>query len=495
MENENSIEARLRRAQDLQQQGDLEAAKGSYEALLEESPDEPVALHYLGLVMHQLKDFETANQHLQRSVELSPQNSVFWRNYAVCMQQQGNLDQAHEAVQAAIKLTPKAVDLYQLAANIAKQRGKLLSVYLNLGMVHYLKDDLPNALACYQAAVEGFPRSVNARYSLATCYYQLMDFENAEICFRKTIELDPQHGSAHWNLALLLLLEGNYEEGWEEYQWRWQSQALGHTRRDFDQPSWEGEALAGRTLMVYVEQGLGDAIQFARFIPMIEKDGGRVIVECQEAQMRLFSRIDGVDAVYPVMHCGEDFDLQLPLMDLARIFRVTVDSIPQELPYLTAPDSCDIKLEGEGKKVGLVWGGRPQHEKDEQRSIPLKALAPLFDVEGISWFSLQKGDQVVELEGVDFPIVNLDVQIKDFDDTAAIMNQLDLVITVDSAPAHLAGALGRPVWIMDRKFPDWRWLLGREDSPWYPTLRIFRQKELYDWSGVIHAVATALKAL
>lgn len=317
---------------------------------------------------------------------------------------------------------------------------------------------------------------------------------------KKALDVAPPWvAELHWNIALILLLLGDYERGWAEYEWRWKCKDhhIGGPR--FVEPQWDGSPLQGKTILLHTEQGLGDAIQFVRFAPKVASAGGRVLLGCPSSLFRLMQGVTGVEQVVrtqPLPH----FDVQCPLMTLPLVFGTRVDSIPAQVPYLQVNPELARKWgdklgpPNNRLRVGLTWAGGPGYKNDRKRSIALSALAPLIQVAGIAWFSLQKGPTAAEAQQIPPGTTWIDftADLDDFADTAALMSQLDLIISVDTAVAHLAGALGKPVWVLIPSKPDWRWLLDREDSPWYPTMRLFRQKNPGDWTQVIERVALAL---
>jgi hypothetical protein len=296
-----------------------------------------------------------------------------------------------------------------------------------------------------------------------------------------------------------LLREGEYLQGWQEYEWRLQRKDLTVQARRFTEPLWDGTPLHGATILSRAEQGFGDALQLVRYVPQLLAFGGEVIIECHPQLVSLFMEIPGVKAVYPFGGELPHFDCQLPMFSLPRVFQTTIATIPQKVPYLNVPPdrrrhwSQSIPSE-EWFKVGLVWAGSRQHRNDACRSLSLAALQPLLQIEGISCYSLQLGPAREELSAAAYAgkVVDLTDGIKDFADTAALVEQLDLVISVDTAVAHLAGALGKPVWILLPYASDWRWLRERDDSPWYPTARLFRQASPGGWDEPIGRVVKAL---
>ena len=314
--------------------------------------------------------------------------------------------------------------------------------------------------------------------------------------------LKPDYADAHWNLSLLNLLTGDFESGWPGFEWRWQTKQQNFHRRHDSRPLWDGQPLAGRTILLHAEQGLGDTIQFVRYVPLVQERGGRVVVECQPPLLSLLADSPGIDLVLAQGEPLPAFEVQAPLLSLPGILGTTLGSIPARVPYLRADpelaQSWRKKLEPLGGfKVGIVWQGNPQFKGDRQRSIPLRHYQALARVEGVRLLSLQKGPGADPLRAgaTAFPVLDLGAQLETFGDTAAVLENLDLLISSCTSVPHLAGALGVPVWLALPFVPDWRWLLEREDSPWYPHHRLFRQDRPGDWNGVFERIATALRDL
>lgn len=357
-----------------------------------------------------------------------------------------------------------------------------------------------NAQGRYDAAATHFrgvlaamPELAVAHYNLGNTLQRLHRFDEAAACYRHALALDPEYVDAHWNLALVLLRAGRFDEGWPEYEWRWRRPGTPLEHRGA--PAWDGGPLDGRTLLLVCEQGLGDTIQFARYLPLVTAQGGPVILRCQPELLRLLSGFPGVTRIVTREEPLPAFDIQSSLMSLPGLFKTEPGTIPNEVPYLPEPDGPVPALpEGGGLKVGLVWGSSPT---DPSRSCPLDKLIALGRVPGVRLFSLQKGSHAADLGRTPAAscLEDLSGRIHDMADTAALIRQLDLVVTVDTSVAHLAGALGRPTWILLPHLADWRWLTGREDCPWYPTARLFRQAVPEDWDGVITRVVSALEQL
>jgi hypothetical protein len=313
--------------------------------------------------------------------------------------------------------------------------------------------------------------------------------------------LKPDYPEAHANHAHACLQAGDWRRGWVEYEWRRKTKPCSPSR--FSQPLWSGESLAGKTILLHAEQGLGDTIQFVRYAPLVKRYDARVIVECQKPLLRLLAGCPGIDRLIGEGEELPAFDVQAPLMSLPAILNTTLENMPADVPYIFAAPELVARWRErlgsiEGFKIGISWQGNPRFPGDRFRSIPLRCFAALARLPGVRLISLQKGagrEQLVEVRD-DFPVVDLadelDEEAGPFMDRAAVMKNLDLVVTSDTAIAHLAGALGVPAWVALKFAADWRWLLDRSDSPWYPSMRLFRQQTRGDWSQVFARMADAL---
>ena len=348
------------------------------------------------------------------------------------------------------------------------------------------------------------PDLVEAHINLGNARKSQRRVDDAAEAYRRALSLDPANREAHWNFAQVLLLMGRLREGWAEYAWRTKCEEFRAVNWNFKQPLWDGSDLGGRTVLLYTEQGFGDTIQFLRYLPMVAAQGtdkgGDVILHCPPPLTRLFKAAPAADGIQLVTKIGDTpFDLQAPLHGLPGLFATTLDTIPADVPYLRPPGNTPPALETSGGfKVGLVWAGNSKHKNDANRSVGFERFQPLLDIKGVDFYSLQVGERSRDigapgLSGLDGKIFDLGKDLGDFADTAAAVGQLDLVITVDTSVAHLAGALGTPVWTLLPWVPDWRWLLDRDDSPWYPTMRLFRQPAAGDWDAVIDEVGAALR--
>ncbi|GHU08237.1 hypothetical protein FACS1894158_17370 [Betaproteobacteria bacterium] len=392
-------------------------------------------------------------------------------------------------------------------------RPDFAEAHYNLGLLLQERGEVTRAVECFERVLKINPRMAGAWNSLGYAYYRLHRLEEAEKAFRRAMEIQPDFVESEPNLGLLLLLRGEFSEGWPRYEARWRISGFAEKRPKFSQPEWTGDPLGQRTLLVYSEQGLGDGLQFARYLPLLRRryPEARIYFWCFQPLYRLFESCAaawGIDALLPMAPGNPPpapsgglppFDAHISLMSLPWRMGTTLENIPANVPYIVPlpewVEKWSARLESlPGRKVGVVWVSGVTFSAHMFRTVRLKQLEPLFGVGGISWVSLQKGDgarQIAE-EALSGSILNLMDEVEDFADTAAIIANLDLVISVDTSVPHLAGAMGKPVWLLDRFDTDWRWLLDREDSPWYPTMRIFRQNAFGDWDSVLPRVAEAL---
>jgi len=313
--------------------------------------------------------------------------------------------------------------------------------------------------------------------------------------YDKALYFQPDHPDGHWNKALLQLLTADFANAWREYEWRWLK--FPDQRRYFRAPLWDGADIAGKTILLHAEQGFGDAIQFIRYAPLVAQRGIVVYVECQPELATLFRNLPGVSRTISRGDTLPAFDYHCPLMSLPFAFSTTLSNIPAATPYLSADPSLSQiwkrRLEAQkGKlKIGLAWAGAAIHRKDRERSLPAAALAPLSDLNH-ALISLQKGPATSGIPDALPALIDFTPELNDFADTAALIANLDLVICADTAVAHLAAAMGKPTWLLLAYSPDWRWLLDREDSPWYPAIKLFRQQSRADWAGVMDRVIQSL---
>jgi tetratricopeptide (TPR) repeat protein len=391
-----------------------------------------------------------------------------------------------------------AVDAYRHGLMIAPDMGQM---HNNLGNSLMALQRFPEAVESFSKACYLLPSSPVPLTARATALLALGKVVEGETDCRNALQLDSSFAAAHWNLALHLLLQGRYREGWQEYEWRWLKPDFTSPRRHTDIPLWDGTDLGGRTILLHAEQGFGDAIQFIRYSRLVAQCGGKVIVECHPELVQIMQTCAGVQRVVPFGDDLPDFDVQIPFMSLPRVLGTTLQTIPYDCPYLFVPTDHRImwanlpNANRAALKVGIAWAGKSY--PDPLRSCRLADLIPLVAIESAQFYSLQLnvGADQAHLSEPVLPMIDMTGQISNFADTAAIIEQLDLVISIDTAVAHLAAALGKTVILMLPFAPDWRWLLEGSSSPWYPTMQIFRQNHPGDWSDVISRIQSTLEIL
>jgi hypothetical protein len=352
------------------------------------------------------------------------------------------------------------------------------------------------------------PAFVDAWNNLGLTQIDLNRHGEALTSYGRALALNPEAAETHWNESLCLLQMGRLQAGWRKYEWRWERRRIMASRRGFAQPLWLGDfPIAGKTILLHAEQGLGDTLQFCRYAALVSELGAKVILEVQPELLRLMSTLDGVDQLIEAGDTLPPFDCHCPLLSLPLALKTDLGTIPAATPYLFAESGAvrewreRVEADAQGRvKVGIVWAGgnRPHvaelRKNDARRSVTLARLAPILDVPGVQFFSLQKGPAAQQLTASEWSarVIDYTEELRDFADTAALVANLDLVISVDTSTAHLAGALDRPVWILNRFDTCWRWMLERSDTPWYPHARLFRQPALGDWDSVMKAVSAAL---
>jgi tetratricopeptide (TPR) repeat protein len=507
----------------LDQQGRLDEAMASYVRALEVEPGRRDALNNLGNignVRRQRGDLDGAIACYQHVLRFQPDYAELHNNLGVALLEQRRLEEAAAASQKAVRLKPdygegyynlgnalnalerwpEAVAAYQQAVALDPTNylahNNLANVFANEGRV----DD---ALESYREAIRLNPQYAEAHNNLGLALLQPGRLEEAMACYEEAIRVNPDHAEAHFNRAAAWLLRGDYERGWTEYEWRWRR--VHNPPRQFTAPLWDGSSLTGRTILVHAEQGLGDTLQFIRYVPLVKQRGGTVLFACQAPLMHLAASCVGIDQLLANGAPLPAFDVHVPLLSVPGILGTTLANIPGQVPYLHADpqlvEHWKKRLGGAGDyKIGIVWQGSPTFAQDRHRSFSLAQFAPLGKLPGVRLISLQKGhgrEQLANLEG-QFSVRDLGDHLdreRAFLDTAAIMQSLDLVIAPSTAIAHLAGALGVKVWVALSAVADWRWLLERNDSPWYPTARLFRQQQPGQWEAVFEDMAQALQEL
>lgn len=488
----------------LHRAGDIDAAAAGYQAILDRFPNDADALHLLGRCRHQRRMNREAFELVGHAIAANPNAPEYHNTLGLILRSVDELDKAVRCFARALRLRPDyrdAQNYLALALSELRRYAEAETVLRHalaerpddpvlltgFGRLRLLADDVEVAIACFHDALKVSPEHVGALNNLGVALNLQGDVDGARTAFERALGIEPTHVDAHFNYAQLLLLEGRCADAWPHFEWRLRRRDY---RRQFMAPQWRGEPLDGRTVLVWCEQGLGDAIHFIRYAPMVAARGGRVIVECRTPLRRLIERVPGVAAVFEPGE-AKDYAVQVPIMSLPGIFGTTPETVPADVPYVPVPPASRIDGGGARLKVGLVWAGNPDNPRDRARSRKLAEFAPFAALDDIAFFSLQVGTGADDAPPPGLAIRNLMPVVKDFYDTAADMAGLDLIISVDSSSAHLAGAIGAPVWVLLDAVADWRWLTGRDDTRWYPTMRLFRRTR--GWPELIDEVAGALK--
>lgn len=502
----------------LQQQGQLVQAESIYRQIIAQQPRQADALHLLGLLMHQRGRHELAIDFLRRAIDSRPAFATYRSNLGVILRAMGDRAGALQAYAGAIRLAPDSAELHNNLAVIHDDLGdteqalrhgwlavgidpKYPEARNNLANVLCRQGRVYESILQLQEALKARPDYVDAWYNLGLALERLGDYRQAAQSYDKALSFDPEHVNARANRALLSLLQGDFTAGFEAFEWRWRRADMAALRRPRT-PQWDGQPIPGKRLLLVAEQGLGDAIMFSRYALLAAKvSGAQLLGECDGSLRELFGSIGSVAHWVDRKGPLPEHDVHIPWMSLPRVLKTNAQNIPAPYSYLRPPSSrvndLDLRLDTDlaaGRKVGIVWSGNPALSTDDHRSCPFSHFLQLLQVPGLTLVSLQKGERAQDWKNIYAPARMRDMaaRCRDFADTATVIAQLDLVISVDTAVAHLAGALGRPVWLLLPKAPDWRWQLKREDSPWYPTARLFRQEVSGDWAGLFARVQAAL---
>jgi Tfp pilus assembly protein PilF len=438
------------------------------------------ALYNLGIAYTGQNRLEEAVEVYRRAAALQPGNDTVRNNLGNTLCKWGKYDESIRELRAAIAARPNNADCHY-----------------NLGVALQLSGKTSEAGDSFRRATELDPDLIEAFTNLGALHLGRGELEESAHVFQRALARNPNAAMIHWNLSQVLLLQGKYEQGWPEYDWRRRVPEFSEFTAEFQQPMWDGGDLAGRTVMLYGEQGFGDTIHFARYVPLVRKRGGKAVMACQPKVLRLMKGLPGVEEFVSPLDALPKFDLHCPVPGLPLALGMPR---PENYSWAGAYLKSDAKDRerfaeeiggASGKlKVGLVWSGRA---KPEGRSIPLRMLAPLAHP-NVQFYSLQVGEGSTETPAETMTLIDATSKIRDFADTAALIDQLDLVIGIDTAVVQLAGALGKEVWTMLKRVPDWRWQMSGDRTPWYPTMRLFRQMEFGDWGPVIGEVAAALAA-
>jgi len=503
----------IRTAVEDMSQGRYGEAEATLTAILDEIPDQPDAYHMLGMLRFVTGHPDDAVKLISKAISLNGEDAAYHANLALVRQSLGRQTEAEDALRKAVQLAPQSInhhvtlgtfllkqESYHEAADIFRKTLALdpvcFSAISGLATACEEMGQTEEAEAGYRKALET-EEVPSLHFNLGNVLRDQHRADEALAAYDRAIELDPEFAEAHVHKAFTLMLKGDMLPAWEEYEWRWQIPAFASTGREFTAPVWTGDGLDGRTLLIETEQGFGDTLQFIRYAKLASETGGRIIVECRKAMRRLLESAAGINELALAGEPLPPYDVHVPLLSLPRIFQTSLGTVPAHTPYLFASEDDIARwrrqlAHEEAVKIGIVWRGTAEKRGNPTRACPLAHFQPLIDLPGVKLFSLQKeyGDDDLPLpDGIE----DLSPHLADFADTAAAMRALDLVITIDSAAAHLAGALGQPTWVLLSTGSDWRWLMDREDSPWYPSIRLFRQTQPREWTDVLARVADAVE--
>lgn len=495
------IDEKMRQSLECLRAGNFEEARHLCSELLKKQPDNADLLNLFGIIHYHIGDYQAALRCMQRVLRVYPDNADVYYHLGLILRAQGDLTAAINAYRRALKINPHFPE-----------------AHVNLGYALQAAGEVDAAITCYRKAIELNPNFTPAYNNIGLIFQEQRRLDEAIIYYQKAIDLNPGFADAHWKMSLALLLSGNLKQGWEEYEWRWKTKkflAENPVRQpaQFSQSAWDGSSLEGKSIFIYSEQGIGDEIMFASCFQEVIDQVDKCIVECDKRLIPIFTR-SFPGALF--IERGKETDLsasKLPQTDmvipsgsLPKFLRIDLSSFPGKR-YLV-PEAEKVKVWrdrfrelGDGMKVGISWRGGANPEVRQKRSIALKQWATLLSLSGIHFMNLQYGDYKGELREVqeNYGVTIHDWEdadpLKDLDNFAAEIAALDLVLSVDNSTVHMAGAMGTPVWVLLPLVPDWRWMLGREDSPWYPTMRLFRQQSPGDWESVIKRIAGELGAI
>jgi Tfp pilus assembly protein PilF len=481
-----NLPATMTNAAHLYKIGRLEDAAQICAVILQEQHENFDALHLLGVIRWTQGRLQEALNLQETALAAKPESYGANTYIGVILASLGRFEEAIYSYRRALAIKPDYAEVHN-----------------NLGTQLYVLKRYEEAIACYHNALSIKPDFAEAHNNLGIVLAALGRHKEAIASYNNALTIKSDYADAHRNKGFASLAMGDFETGWPEYEWRWGTAHGLSEKRSFTQPLWLGsEDIAGKTILLHGEQGLGDTIQFVRYLPLVATMGATVILEVQPGLKTLLGKLMGAEAVFERGEPLPSFDVHCPLMSLPLAFKTRHATIPANIPYIL-PDpgrqtEWEKRLHQRGHpRIGIAWSGNPKVKRDRNRSIPLQKLVPLIRKTGLNFYVLQK-----EIRTEDFELlksstsfINYSGQLNDFADTAALMSFMDLVISTDTSLAHLAGAMGKPTWILLAFSADWRWLLNRQDSPWYPSVRLFRQPKVCDWESVIESVSLECKKL
>lgn len=500
------------------QKGQLAQAQEAYNQALKLQANHFEALHLLGVIAAQTKNFPQALALIDEALAISAGSVAAWNNRGNTLRDMKRFQDAVESYEKALALKPDYAEAYYNRGNVLRDLGqysaavkshdKAIALKAGYAEAHNSRGNALRDLLQAQAALQSYEKAISFKSNYAEAYHgrgavlgELNQHAAAIQSYDAAIALDPDDAAARLGRSLELLKTGNFELGWMEYEWRWKDE-LKDVYRRFPRPRWTGtEPLKGKSILLHSEQGLGDTLQFCRYAKLASDFGAHVILEVQEPLMSVLARLEGVSHLVARGNAPPSFDYHCPLLSLPLAFQTRLETIPAAGGYLTSPPGKTAQWQarlGERKKprVGIVWSGNAAHKNDHNRSIPLADFSMSLPA-GIQYVSLQKEVREVDQHTLNLHsgILDLGPEIKDFADTTALCELMDVVVTVDTSVAHLAGALGKSVWILLPFNPDWRWLIDRSDSPWYELARLYRQESPGGWADVFDRVRADLERL
>ncbi len=462
-------------AVELFERKDFSSAQDILLNIVGNNPNDFDAFHLMGIISQNLGNLNEAIEYFQKAISIFEPHPFAHYNLGLCYKAIDNLELAKKHFERSLiysgcdsRRNGNETEAEKYFDKISSDKNYKAIIFTNLGV---------------ERMGQGFLKEAIEYFDIA-------------------LQFSDDYPEIHYNKSHALLISGNFEAGWKEYEWR--KKRKEYYPRDYSRPELEpGMPMHRKKILVFDEQGLGDSIQFVRFIPKLREAGAEIILECNKHLSKIFSSITSIDSMIERRIDKEpsiEYDYQIPLLSLPRYFNTTIETIPSQVPYLIAEKKLSDKMfkiiGGVNHfKIGIIWGGNPNHTGDNRRSIPLLYFKRLLSIENVKLFSLQKGTPLKQAEEINFPLLILNEYLNDFADTAATIENLDLVITIDTSVAHLAGAMGKPVWLLLPFFPDWRWLLNRKDSPWYPSMKIFRQRQDGNWNSVFDEVVVELNSL
>lgn len=504
----------------LHEQGRLDEAEKIYRAILDEKPEHYDAQHLLGVIRHQQGRNVEALRLIGAALKAVPDCADILNNYGRVL---AALSRHEEALTRFEEVLAVHADHLHALSNRADTLVRLdrgedaLAAYERIltlrpdhvatlnkcGGLNVRLGRIEAAIVCYERALAVEPARAELHINKGKAFRAANRFAEALACFDAAAQAEPGRVEAHWNAGLVRLRLGHFKAGWQDYEWRWRKADWAGLERNFAAPLWLGaEPVEGKAILLHAEQGLGDTIQFVRYAPLLARRGARVVVECQAELTNLLRQVEGVTATVARGDTLPDFDLHCPLLSLPLAFGTALETIPSAVPYVHAPLARLQEWSGRLARmkspcVGVIWAGNPAHLNDHNRSIPLRDFASILSVGDVQFVNLQKTPTAADLADLErfTNVTSFADELQDFADTAAVIARLDRVIAVDTSVAHLAGAMGKPVDLLVPFSSDWRWLIDRSDSPWYPTMRLFRQSAIGDWAGPLDRVRRALAEL